>query len=70
MPKNKMTKPTAKPPKSRRPSMFKNGRTVSFKGEDSIFTAAMKAAYRGGKSFSLWMREAAEEKMAREMAAK
>lgn len=64
-----MTKPTAKPKKSTRQAMFKNGRTISFKGEDSVFVAITKAAYRAGKSVSLWMREAADEKMAREMVA-
>lgn len=52
----------------KRPSMFKNGRTVSFKMEEAITLAAMKSAYSKGKAFSLWMREAAEEKMARETA--
>ncbi len=58
-----------KPPRRQRRPMFKKGRTVSLKMEDAIATAAMKAAHGEGKAFSLWMREAAKEKMAREMEA-
>lgn len=65
-----MNKTQTKTQATKRQSMFRNGRTVSFKMENAVTVAAMKSAYSKGKPFSLWMREAAEEKMAREMAAK
>lgn len=65
-----MGKTHSKIQKTPRQSMFRNGRTVSFKMENATTVAAMKSAYSKGKPFSLWMREAAEEKMARETATK
>jgi hypothetical protein len=61
-----MSKPQARPQKLKRPSMFRNGRTVSFKMEEQMILAAMKSAYNRQVPFSMWMREAAEDKLARE----
>jgi hypothetical protein len=55
-----------KPARRRKMSMFTKGRTVTFKMDGSKADAAQKSAWGKGKPFSLWMREAAEEKLARE----
>lgn len=53
----------------RKMSMFTKGRTVTFKMDGAKADAAQKAAWGKGKPFSLWMREAAEEKLTREAVA-
>lgn len=51
-----------------RKSMFPKGRTVSFKTDEAKANKFQKAAYNRQIPFSMWMREAAEEKFAREAA--
>lgn len=58
-----------KPRKVRQP-MFQKGRTVSFKMDEAKANAAVRAAYIREIPFSMWMREAAEDKMEREKAAR
>lgn len=57
-------------PRKERVKMFPNARTVSFKMNEGTAKAATKAAYARQVPFSMWMREAAEEKLAKEAIAK
>jgi predicted transcriptional regulator len=61
-----MSSTIQKPARKGRKSIFKTGRTVSFKMDKANADRAQSIAFGRNIPFSMWMRQAAEEKMQRE----